>query len=294
MRTTKNNPYKRTLIAGGALLVLVLAAGCDSSDTLVFVEDNPPAIPSGVYTVTGDGMVEVFWNPVREDDVAGYGVYRSDALDGVYTRIATLGDVENDRHTDFDVVNGVTYFYAVDAFDAAGHESDLSFEAAFDTPRPDGFATVFARLDQPGASGLDFSDWNSPSRFVTQWDAPDTDVYFQTVGQVLYVRGTLINGLLNDIQDLGWTGTMDEVSWAPTDGWSVAPNGVELIEGHTYVVWTHDSFFAKFRVTTILTSQGAPTAAEIEWAYQIDQNNPELSPLFRQQPGSKTVTREAS
>jgi hypothetical protein len=111
---------------------------------------------------------------------------------------------------------------------------------------------------------------------VTSWDAPDTDIYFQTIGAVLYAKGTLINNFWNDIQDLGWTASMDDVSWAPGDGWSVAPSGVELIKGHTYVVWTHDSYYAKFRITNIIKAQGVPVAATFDWAYQIDRDNPEL------------------
>ena len=191
-------------------------------------------------------------------------------------RIATLERSLADSHTDFNVVNGVTYFYAVDAFDHAGNESELSYENAFDTPRPEGFnVTVFSRQDGPGIAGLDFSDWDR-NGFVTDWTANDVDVYFQRVGTVLFARGTVINNIWNDLQDLGFTETMDEVSWAPAEGWSVAPNGVELIEGHTYVVWTHDNFFAKFRVTQILGPALAPTGAVIDWAYQVDNGNPEL------------------
>ena len=277
-----NNPFQRTqrILAFGAaaLGAMLLLTGCNDGDTIVFVEDNPPAVPTGVYTITGDGLVVVLWNPVRQEDVAGYGVYRSATLDGEYARIATMTSREDDEYTDFDVVNGITYFYAVDAFDHAGNESELSYEAAFDTPRPEGTGeTIFARLEQPARSGIDFSDWGR-SRFVTAWDAPDADVFFQTVGNVLFAKGTVIGNLPNDVQDMGWTASMDDVSWAPEDGWSVAPSGVEMIEEHTYVVWTHDSFFAKFRVTAILRSQGVPTGLVLDWAYQVDQSNPELSP----------------
>jgi len=292
MTKPKNNPYPRMLLAAvvPALAIFVLA-GCDDDNNIVYVDDIPPAVPTGVYTVTGNGQVDIYWNAVRESDVEGYGVYWSDQLDGTYQRMDTLYGVENTHYVDTDVQNGVTYYYAVDAFDFGGNESALSYEAAFDTPRPDGSATVWARLDNPNESGIDFSDWNpfGPGSFVTRWDAPDTDVYFQNVAGVLYARGTLINNFWNDIQDLGWTASMDDVSWAPSNGWSVAPNGVELIEEHTYVVWTHDSYFAKFRVNTIIYAQGAPVGAFIDWAYQIDRNNPELRILVRPDRNTEAV-----
>jgi hypothetical protein len=42
-------------------------------------------------------------------------------------------------------------------------------------------------------------------------------------------------------------------------------------------VWTWDGYFAKFRIVELFqTMPGVPTGALIDWAYQIDQNNPEL------------------
>jgi hypothetical protein len=265
----------------GALLLAGFGlAGCGEDDT-VSPRDLPPAVPTGVTTVTGDGWVEIQWNPVREEDVVGYGVYRSRTLEGAYNRIATVEGVESTSYLDTHVINGVTYYYAVDAFDEAGNESDLSYEDAFDTPRPAGTnVVVFALEEVPSSSGIDFSEYDRPG-FVTAFDAPGTDVYFHRASGVLYAKGTLIGGFWNDIQDLGYTESMDEISWAPTQGWSVSPLGVELIEGHTYVVWTWDSFFAKFRVVEVLSSlsnPGIPSGARIDWAYQIDPNNPELAP----------------
>lgn len=273
MKAYPSGPFALAIV----LLVSLALAGCD--DDVIYVEDGPPAVPAGVTTITGDGWVEIVWYPVREADVEGYGVYRSRELDGRYDRIATVGGIENTSYTDRNVVNGETYYYAVDAFDESGNESELSYEAAFDTPRPAGAGvTLWAVQVDPAHSGLNWSDWGTPG-FVQWWSNSDTDVYIQRIDGVLYAKGTLVGGFWNDIQDVGWTESMDDVSWAPADGWSVAPTGVELIEGHTYVVWTHDSFFAKFRVADILSSGGTPSAIVIDWAYQIDQDNPELKAL---------------
>ncbi len=266
---------RASTIAAHALLA-TFAIGCDD-DTIVYNLDDPPAAPTGVTTITGDGWVEILWNPVRELDVVGYGVYRSSTLQGPYQRIATVNGRESGFHRDNGLANGVTIFYAVDAFDDEGIESELSYEDAFDTPRPAGENVILSsRQDNPVLSGLDFSDYNTGA-FVASWNAADTDVYFQRLNGVLYAKGTPIGGYLNDIQDLGYTTSLDEVSWAPSQGWSVAQDGVELIAGHTYVVWTWDSYFAKFRVVEIFESvPGTPTGVRIDWAYQIDQSNPEL------------------
>ena len=265
------------LLAGFALL----SAGCSDDDDVIYNVDSAPAVPTGVTTVTGDGFVDIYWNPVYQDDVAGYGVYRSTTLDGAYNRIATVNGLESNFHRDSGLANGITLFYAVDAFDVSGRESELSYEEAFDTPRPAGFnLNVFTLQQNPAFSGIDFSDYALPT-FVTAFNAIDTDLYFQQLNGILYAKGTQIQGSWNDIQDLGFTETMDDVSWSPTEGWSISPNGVELIEGHTYVVWTWDSYFAKFRVLQILLSPiGVPQGAHLDWAYQIDQNNPELISVY--------------
>ncbi|GJM43952.1 MAG: hypothetical protein DHS20C21_07940 [Gemmatimonadota bacterium] len=268
--------HLRALGLTGAGLACLALAGCQ--EDVIYVQDGPPAVPAGVYTITGDEAVEIFWNAVRGDDVAGYGVYRSRNATGEYTRIATLHGVESTGYTDYDVANGVTYFYAVDAFDARGHESELSYEDAFDTPRPAGKnITAWAREVDPVRSGVDLSDWRTAG-FVTAWNAVDADLFVRRLDGVLYLNGTAIGGFWNDVQDLGYTESMDDVSWAPENGWSVSPNGVELIAGHTYVVWTHDSYFAKLRVVAVIESAGIPSAILFDWAYQVDRGNPELAP----------------
>jgi hypothetical protein len=290
----RNTARKATGMSALAPALIALAlAGCED-EKVVYVDDNPPAVPTGVYTITGDGWVEIRWNPVREDDVAGYGVYWNDTLDGAYMRLGEVTGMESTRFLHTGLSNGTTYFYAVDAFDFAGHESDLSYEDAFDTPRPEGVdVDVYAREADPQLSGIDFSQY-PPSPFVTAFDSDSTDVFFQRIGQVLYAKGTVIDGWPNDIQDLGYTDSMDEVSWAPSEGWSVAPSGVELIEGHTYVVWTWNLHFAKFRVVSLEFAAGLPVRATIDWAYQVDNNNPELSPFFVSMQERPAREREAS
>lgn len=293
MRSLKGFPRIPAVATGIVLSSMIF--GCDD-DTIVYDLDDPPAVPTGVVTVTGDGYVDIYWNPVREQDVEGYGVYRSSVLAGPYQRIATVLGQESTSHRDTGLVNGVTVYYAVDSFDQDGVESALSYEDVFDTPRPAGVnVLVSARQDDAPRSGIDFSDYNL-STFVTAYNAADTDVFFHRLGSVLYAKGTVISGIWNDIQDLGYSESMDDVTWAPDAGWSVSPDGVELIEGHTYVVWTWDSYYAKFRVIDILESvPGSPSGARIDWAYQIDQNNPELKNVPVRRPESRIETgRESS
>jgi hypothetical protein len=260
----------------GSVAALGLIA-CDSSDPVSV--GGPPAVPTGVYTITGDQQVEVRWNPVRGNNVQGYGVYRSDTIDGAYVDQQKVYGEESSSYVDRNVTNGQTYFYAVDAFNFANQESALSYEDAFDTPRPAGAGTLSAKEVDPALAGI---DWSAQPNFVRAFDFSETDIFVQRIDGVLYAKGRVgTSGFWNDLQDLGWTASMDDISWAPSDGWSVSPNGVELIVGHTYVVWTHDEHFAKFRVKAI-TVDGAqvPTSIQFDWAYQIDAQNPELLAPF--------------
>ncbi|NIP43739.1 MAG: hypothetical protein GWO41_14840, partial [candidate division Zixibacteria bacterium] len=65
-------------------------------------------------------------------------------------------------------------------------------------------------------------------------------------------------------QDYGYTGSIDDVGWAPDDGWSEI--GYEdLILGHTYIIWTWDNHYAKLRVTSLDVGN---RRVRFDWAYQ--------------------------
>jgi len=161
------------------------------------------------------------------------------------------------------LANGETRYFAVAAYDRAGNESPLSYEDVFDTPRPEGFGDVLrSRPANPDLSGWDFSAYA-----VVPFDAEITDVYFDLRDGVPVMFAPFVD---TDIQDAGYTGSLDGVDFAPLNGWS--PSGtVELILGHSYVVWTHDDHYAKFRVTSVSADR-----LVFDWAYQVDRGNREL------------------
>ena len=108
------------------LLLVILSigmSGCyiDTNDS----DREPPAIPRGVRTITGDEQVIVEWYPNAEFDLAGYRVWRG--TDGVNFNDLLVEVSENTTHyADTDVQNGRTYYYAVSAYDTEGNESELS------------------------------------------------------------------------------------------------------------------------------------------------------------------------
>jgi len=223
------------------------------------LDHTPPAPPQGIYSITGDRQVTLEWLPNQEEDLAGYRVYRSFKPYGYYEWIGTTYD---NFYIDTDVENGVTYFYAVSAFDVNGNESDLSYDVIYDTPRPEGYGVSLWDADlYPTRSGWDFSRYT-----VVPYDDSGADFYFVGEDGIYYIVAT--EG--TDIQDLGWTETMDDVDYAPSGGWSQA-GYAEAIKCHCYVFWTRDNHFAKIRISTLDGERMV-----FDWAYQVDPGNGEL------------------
>ena len=262
----------------GVCVLAVTLVGCESDDP---VDALPPAVPTGVFSVTGDMVVSVYWNDIYEEDLIGYDVYRhdlDDPVNGAYHYLGTVLWNENYLEDsflhwfdDFEVVNGETYYYAVLAFDEAGNESSLSFEYIQDTPRPEGEGVVlYDRGVDSLKSGFDFSRLQLGRQ---DSDAGSTDIFVEFSGGVPYVRVARSDGV--EIQDFG-PQLLINVDYAPVAGYSETGR-LELIEGHSYVVRITDPLlphvnYAKFQVV----AKGLQSVM-IDWAYQQDSDNRELS-----------------
>lgn len=249
----------RSWLLGLGLTLVALTMGCNNHDKIVAV-DNPPFRVDGVYSVTGNGEVSIYWRENQESDISYYKVYRNSAPTGTFTLVGTA---TTPPFVDNSVTNGTTYYYAVAAVDNAGQESaQLSVENVFDTPRPSGVGVILTDANTVDAtSGWDFSAFQRRAS-----GDPLTDVYFAKAGidNLVYAA----NG--TQIQDAGYVALVD-VDYAPPSGWS-GDGVVEAIQGHSYIVLTAGGHYAKFYVYQL-----NPGSIEIDWAYQIDPNNPELA-----------------
>ena len=246
------------------ILVVTLVGCYIDADT----DDNePPAVPRGVRTITGDGYVIIAWYPNAEFDLDGYVVYRSEN-NRDFDEIADLS-VGTTEYTDTDVRNGRTYYYAVSAFDRDNNESELSPEDARDTPRPEGRNIILDDFQlEPDRSGFDFS---SPRRGAIALNDRSTDIYFgfDTVVNITY----LYSDNKTEMQDLGYHEHFDDVDVVPEYGYTKL--FVELIEGHIYALYTPDGNFAKIHVRKLTTND-----VEFDWAYQTDPENIQLAPAL--------------
>lgn len=250
------------LFAG--FLALSILGGCSDED-YNYYDNTPPAPPVNIWTVTGDNRVDIGWDHNTEPDVAGYNVYFNYTYEGEYTLIGTTTD---NYFVDFEAENGVTYYYGIAAYDYDGNESELSYDVIYDTPRPEGFnQSVFDFNYYPATSGYDFSDY-----LVGPYNDDYSDFFFENDNGVFYLNVWDDT----DIQDMGSTNDIYDISFAPTTGWVPLFEGdnvkyTEAIIGNTYVIWTWDNHFAKIRISNITDERMV-----FDWAYQTADDNQEL------------------
>jgi hypothetical protein len=272
------NPIDRAVRLSGAVVavaavMLPFVAGCEEDDPVVVEADVAPFPPDGVFSITGDGVVSIYWNANWEDDLAGYAVYRSTDNPGPYHFLDQV-PASQTWYDDTDVVNGETWFYAVTAFDRNNHESELSEETVFDTPRPEGMGLVLVDLGQdPSHAGYDFSSLSGVSQAAA---LGTTDVYFEASGGADYL--VCADVLEVDIQDYGLIDLV-YVDYAPeTLGWAPS-HRAEAVLGHSYFVRIMNSQggmnYAKFQVVEL----DAGNSVTLDWAYQPVVDNPELAPV---------------
>ena len=252
---------KRLALLLGCAALAFAIAGCKDNTTAP--RHTAPAAPRGVYSLNGDRQVTLYWYPNTEATVSEYRIYQSPCESGSncpYTRVTSVSAAQ-DSAVVTGLTNGTTRYFAVSAVDQAGYESDLSYETVWNTPRPAGYGATVVNYRGKNFVG---AAWDFSAGLPVSYWSPQADiVYSDTLGyQEMYAVGNL-----TDIQDAGYTTSLDGVAFAPAAGWS--PTGsVQLIPGHTYVVWTRDNNFGKFRVTSL-----THTAATFDWAYQTDAGN---------------------
>jgi hypothetical protein len=252
----------RLFFSGTFLFTILLITGCNR---LYDYDNTPPSKPRNISTVTGDNRVDIYWDKNPERDVAGYNIYYSYTYNGKYTLI---GSTQSTNYIDDGAKNGTTYYYAVSAYDYDGNESDLSEDVVYDTPRPEGFnQAIFDYNKSPNNAGYDFSKY-----LVLAYNDTNADMFFENYNGTFYLNVWDDS----DLQDMGQTQDIWDISYAPNGGWIPVKQGenvkyTQAIVGHTYVIWTWDNHFAKVRIKNITNERMV-----FDWAYQLVEGNREL------------------
>ena len=138
----------------------------------------PPAAPSGLVALAGDGRVDLDWLDNGEADLAGYDVFRATSAGGPYGQLNGALSAASDW-ADTSVVNGTTYYYVVTASDQTGNASGNSTEASatpFHPPTPP--VADFSATPTSGVAPLavGFTDLSSNSPSAWAWDFGDGGV----------------------------------------------------------------------------------------------------------------------
>lgn len=250
---------KKLILYFGLLTSALLITSCDVYDPFYHIDDQPPLPPTGIVVYNGDNKVELTWLNNYERDLAGYNIYYSYSYNGKYTMI---GSSSSNYFVDFEAANGVTYYYAVTAYDYNGNESELSYDVVYSTPRPEGYnQAIFNYLNFPQNSGYSFSKYQ-----VVPYNSENADVFFENYNGIFYLDVWDDT----DIQDMGVTQDIYDIPYAPSNGWSETKDEIAKV-GHTYVIWTWDNHFAKIRIKSITNER-----IVFDWAYQLVEGNSQL------------------
>lgn len=92
-------------------------------------DSTPPAAQDPAATAS----LTFQWDPVAVSDLAGYKIYRSTTAGTYGSPIATLS-ASTTTYQMTNLTKGVTYFFAVSAYDTNGNESPFSNEQSRTIP----------------------------------------------------------------------------------------------------------------------------------------------------------------
>jgi len=119
---------------------------------------TPPAVPTGFMATSGDEQVMLSWEPNTETDFARYLLYRGSTPEAENLLVSLPTDVET--YTDTDVQNGETYYYRLQARDAAGNLSALT-EAQIAMPSPRFTEANIPGLPTIGNASIAWGDYDN-------------------------------------------------------------------------------------------------------------------------------------
>ncbi|MFA5152013.1 MAG: hypothetical protein WC554_05585, partial [Clostridia bacterium] len=95
------------------------------------IEDTVgPGVVTGLTAYAGIGYVQLSWINPTSDDLAGLDVYRSTVLGEKGVKVASALSKTTTSFDDYTVVNGVTYYYTVVAFDLYANNSKDSLQVS--------------------------------------------------------------------------------------------------------------------------------------------------------------------
>ncbi|MDH3223361.1 MAG: hypothetical protein OEO23_06565 [Gemmatimonadota bacterium] len=242
----------------------------------------PPAVPTNLAGVALDNAAYLIWSdaPASEGDFSFYRVYIVDGPDDLL-----LGETDSPGFIDLLAVNGSTFTYFVTSVDDQGHESGGSFLVEV-TPRPDYTGELMNTYqDAPGNAGFQFQE-SEDAAAVMSGDDPDRHFRLESdvdglwlvpgPGVEIYPTGQFTSALKCGVGADG-----DCTSWevAPTSGYAFGDVPVDAEFTYMFRVpgFGGGLNYGAIRVTLLGQDQAGDDVMVFDWAYQIQEGNPNLS-----------------
>lgn len=282
---------KKLALVLGCLGCLALV-GCDDDTTNPdVVEPDDLSPPLGLFSITGDQSVTLFWWCSNyDDDLVGYRIYMAngdqhgdplEAVPSAFTSVDSI-DVEGPNSgqvavTITGLTNGATYSFLVVA--AKDEWTDISHTSNIvaDTPREETATqvTIYGKRVDPILAGFELDgfftvDCTDITNYQTL--SGDGDIMCERFNIEVAVRLWLdgINGAT--IQDLGYMSDWDGADVAPGDGYADTGHSIEALMGHVYAIKTADNHYGKIQILELNLDAGTVT---FKAAYQSQTGNPE-------------------
>ena len=241
-------------VQGGATIsVDEIRVGDTYGDVVGYVP--PPAAPTGLTATAGVNAVGLSWNATS--GATGYKVLRGTAS-GVYT---VTNAVASNTNYDITVVGGTTYFYVVQATNAAGagaSSAEVSVTPTIALPSaPTG-------LTATGTNGAVFLNWSSgagaASYNVKRSTTSGAEVTIANTAATSYTDTGVVNGTtyfykVSATNNAGESATTSEASATPNLP-PAAPTGLSATAGTNQVAlsWTASAGALSYNIKRSTTS----------------------------------------
>ncbi len=198
------------------------------SSEIAVTPGTAPFAPQSLSAERGDGSVDLEWSPPSDNGgfpLSGYNLYRGTSSNGE-TLIESLSTVT--EYTDYDVINGIEYFYKISAINSLG-EGPFSQEVS---AMPGTYPSEPLSLCTEGGDGMVTLTWADPSTDggspitcykVFRGQGPGEESYLASVDASLgneYIDDSVINGntyyySLRALNDIGEGPMSNDVNATP-------------------------------------------------------------------------------
>jgi len=118
---------KKLILSISSIILILFVSGCQNispNPPRVIIDPNMPTV-TGIKTLSGMTKIALEWEPIYQNSINGYYIYRSDPLkqNGKLHRITTIKDRYVSHYVDTKLIPGTVYYYRMSTFSNNNRES---------------------------------------------------------------------------------------------------------------------------------------------------------------------------